>query len=39
MVVLDYVEGFYNPRRGHFVPGYIASAEYERRWIITDCVA
>jgi putative transposase len=31
MAVLDYIEGFYNPRRRHSALAYLSPAEYERR--------
>ncbi len=30
IAVLDYIEGFYNPRRRHSSIGYMSPSEYER---------
>jgi len=32
LALFDFIEGFYNPHRRHSALGYVAPAEFERRW-------
>ena len=32
IAIFEFIEGFYNPRRRHSGIGYLAPAEFERRW-------
>lgn len=32
LALFEYIEGFYNPHRRHSALGYLAPAEFERRW-------